>query len=245
MMGAVETGTVDVIVTWDLDRLTRRPMEAEAMWATVIDKGVRVVTCGGDDIDASGEGLMAARIKMAVAAEEVRKMSKRIRRKQQELAEDGKPVGLGAAQPFGYERGGMVVNEEEAAILRQAAADVLAGIPFTSIAKRWNAAGVRNPFPRKDEAGSVTSVGWRANSVKALLISPRPAGKRRHHGAVYPAAWPAILDEVTHERLVAVLGAKGGPRVFRGHESLEVTLKLAPTGATVGTVAVSVITPGS
>ncbi|MDA8046509.1 MAG: recombinase family protein [Actinomycetota bacterium] len=216
MMDAVRTGSVDVIVGWDLDRITRRPAEAEEMWKLLLDVGhVRVVTVSGDDVDlATGDGLLVARIKMAVAAEEIRKMSQRIRRKHLELAQDGKPVGLGAAQPFGYKPGGMEVNEDEAALLRRAGEDVLAGVPVTAIAREWNEQGVRSPFPRK------TTNGWRAESVRALLVSPRPAGLRRHspgNGPVveYPAVWPAIIDRATHDRLVAALSAgrgKGAPR---------------------------------
>lgn len=218
MMTDVAAGTLDVIVAWDLDRITRRPSEAERMWDALLEAGdVRVATVGGDDVDLrTGEGLMVARIKLAVAAEEVRKMSRRIRSKHQELAEKGLPVGLGAAGlkpgstgwPFGYQRGGMVIDEGEATILRQAAKDVLAGIPVTSIARQWNEAGVRSPFPRK------TELGWRAQSVVALLMSPRPAGLRRHieDGIVvlYKAQWPAILDLATHEQLVSTLGANRG-----------------------------------
>ena len=60
-----------------------------------------------------------------------------------------------------------------------------------------------------------TTLGWRSESVKALLISPRPAGLRRHRigdgpVALYPAAWPAIIDAATHDRLVTMLTAKAG-----------------------------------
>jgi hypothetical protein len=49
---------------------------------------------------------------------------------------------------------------------------------------------------------------WNGTVVKAVLTNPRQAGLRVHRREVIgPAAWPAVLDRVTHERLIAVLTA--------------------------------------
>ena len=43
---------------------------------------------------------------------------------------------------------------------------------------------------------------WEETSLVKTLESPRLAGLREWQGKTYPAQWPAILDEDTHERLV-------------------------------------------
>jgi len=78
--------------------------------------------------------------------------------------------------------------------------DVLAGeASLHEIARRWNGLGVLTPQRNRLLNGTV---------VKAVLTNPRQAGLRVHWREVIgPAAWPAVLDRVTHERLVAVLTA--------------------------------------
>ena len=59
-------------------------------------------------------------------------------------------------------------DPEEAALIRQAAADVLAGVRIGDIARKWNAAGVR-------QASGITG-RWHPTTIRSLLTSPRNAG---------------------------------------------------------------------
>ena len=53
---------------------------------------------------------------------------------------------------------------------------------------------------------AVTGRPWRTAVLQRLLLSARIAGLRQHQGAtVGKAAWPAIIDEATHERLKVLL----------------------------------------
>jgi site-specific DNA recombinase len=62
---------------------------------------------------------------------------------------------------------------------------------------------------------------WAGSTLRRMLISPRIAGLREHNGDVVgDAAWPAIIDRATHDRLVGLLGDEsrrpanyGRPRV--------------------------------
>lgn len=80
-------GAVDAVCVWDLDRLVRKPSELED-FVKVLDKaGVTKLAFVGGSINVdTSDGLLVARIKAAVAAEEAAKMGKRIRRsKRQEF----------------------------------------------------------------------------------------------------------------------------------------------------------------
>jgi hypothetical protein len=47
---------------------------------------------------------------------------------------------------------------------------------------------------------------WAGSTLRRMLISPRIAGLREHHGEVVgDAVWPAIIDRATHDRLVGLL----------------------------------------
>ena len=86
--------------------------------------------------------------------------------------------------------------EDEAALVKDAYADLLTGASLKGIAKRWN------------DQGSVTTMGgpWRHDNVRGVLRNPRYAGLRSYRGEVVgPATWPAVVDEETHAAAVALL----------------------------------------
>jgi site-specific DNA recombinase len=201
MLADARAGQLDVLVLYDLDRLTRVPRVGE----DIIDLaagGLSVVDGNGVYDLQSGDGRHRFRNAINNAALESDKTSKRMRRKKEQLAADGRPAGSGRA--FGYELDGMTVRKAEAKLLRDAAKAVIAGASLTSVARKWNAVGVEPPQSRKGT--------WTATQVRAVLTNPRHAGLRAHKGEVIgPAAWPAILKPETHERLTAALAKNRRP----------------------------------
>ncbi len=189
-------GTRDGLVVWHPDRLHRSPTELETFIDLVERTGIPVGSVTAGDIDlTSPTGRMTARIVGAVARHESDHKAERIRRKHLELAEDGKVPG-GGRRPFGFEKDRTTLREAEAAHIREAAQQVLAGSGVRTIASAWNVRSVP----------SVTGTPWSATTVKRLLRSGRIAGWREHHGLlVADAEWPAIIDLVTHRRLRAIL----------------------------------------
>jgi len=192
----IKRGAVDAVATWDLDRLTRRPIELEDFVAVCDQAGVTQLAFVGGNVDmGTGDGLLVARIKGAVAAEEVRKTRQRIKRKHQELAERGLSHG-GGTRPFGFEEDRVTIREPEAVLIREAASRVLAGETLYAIRKDWIERGVR----------SVTDKPWSVTGIKAFLTRPRTVGLRQHQGQVIgEASWPAILDRQTWDQVCAVL----------------------------------------
>lgn len=191
----IAAGRVDAVAVWDLDRLHRRPMELEEFTLACERAGVTQLATVTSIVDmGTGDGMLVARIKGAVAAEEVRKTTARIRRKKLELAERGLPSGGGRA--FGYARDGMTIVEPEAAMIREAANKVLDGATLASIRDRWQASGI------PPVGGGV----WSTKSVRNTLIRPRYCGDREHNKVVIGfAAWPAILQRDTWESVNAIL----------------------------------------
>jgi DNA invertase Pin-like site-specific DNA recombinase len=199
----IAEGRVDVVVVWDLDRLHRRPIELEGFWEACHKAGVTKLASVAGEVDfGTGEGMLVARVKGAVAAEEARKISRRVRRKQQELAERGKPAG-GGTRPFGFEKDGMTIRADEAALIREAADKLLGGASLYSVQQEWESDEV--PTAKGTRADG-TRVKWSVTSIKTTLTRPRIAGLRQYQGQVVgDAAWPPILDRETWERLSVVL----------------------------------------
>ena len=188
-------GLVEAVVVWDLDRLHRRPVELEEFLDLADRYKVALASVGGDVDLATPQGRMVARIKGAVARQEVEQISRRLRRKQLELAQAGK-VSNGGIRPYGYTNDRVRVLPEEAEIIREAARRVLAGESLGGIAANLTVRGI----------ATVRGGPWSRTSLRELLLRPRIAGLRQYQGAVIgPATWPAILDRDTYEGVRAAL----------------------------------------
>ncbi len=89
-----------------------------------------------------------------------------------------------------------VIHPEQAQIVQEMAQAVLAGDSLRALAAELN---------RRGEV-TVTGKPWNANALKLVLLRPRNIGMRVHQGQVVGrGTWEPILDEQTHQRLVAML----------------------------------------
>lgn len=191
----VTAGRIDGVLAWELDRIFRDPLEAEEFWLRCERIGMCHFATLSDDVNiTSGDGIMVARIKAAVAAEEARKIAQRTRRKALELADRGLPPG--GPRHFGYSRDRQTVVAEEAAIIREMMRRATQGERLFPLCNELNARGV------------ITTAGgpWQVQSLRKILLSPAITGLRVHQGAVHgEAAWTPIVDRAEWEACRAVL----------------------------------------
>lgn len=103
MLSEIEAGSIDGLLVWHQDRLSRRPIDLEHFFEVIdragISGNVRTVARNADY--QAGDGILTARLLSAVAANESATKSRRIRRKKEELAAAGLPI-TGGRRPFGY-----------------------------------------------------------------------------------------------------------------------------------------------
>lgn len=184
MLADAAAGRIDAVVAWDFDRLTRQPRQLEAFVDQCTAAGVRELVTVSDNVNlGTGDGLLVARIKGAVAAEEARKIGQRVARKMQELAEEGRPNG--GRRPYGFTSNRIDHDPVEAAALRAAADTILGGDTVTAAAR-------------------LTSLS--PSALKRVLCSPRVAGLRQHRGEVIgDACWAPIIGRADWERLRGLL----------------------------------------
>lgn len=203
----IVAGKIDVVVAWKLDRLWRRARDFADLDEACETAGARIVTVV-DGIDtATSAGRLVATMMTGVARAEAENLSIRQRRKQAQLAREGKISG-GGWRLFGYERLMKGVVEGEAAMIRDAVARVLGGESVSSVCRDWNARGL------------VTTVGnpWQPGAFTRTLSSPQMAGRRFYQGVYYEAVWPGIISIEEHERLLRLIGSrKRGPAAGRSH----------------------------
>jgi site-specific DNA recombinase len=235
MLHAIEHRTIDAVVVWDVDRLTRTPAELEHFISLADSHGLALASIGGEVDLATPQGRLTARIKGSVARHEVEQMSRRLKRKFQENAKAGKSHGV---MPFGYRRERIldengrdvgtrdVVVPSEAEAIRELYARAIAGDTLRYLAKYLNDQGFRtgrgNTF-----AGNV---------VGNMLRRPRYAGHRTHAGQIIGKGdWEPIISQDTYDQAMAVLTAPGR-RHSRGLEPKHLLSGIALCGRCGGTM---------
>ncbi|BBX23047.1 site-specific recombinase DNA invertase Pin [Mycolicibacter terrae] len=194
LLAAMEAGEIGGLLCWHTDRLYRSMKDLERLIEIADARRVQIRTVNGGDLDLStSAGRMLARILGSVARQESEHKGERQRRANDQAAAAGKWVS--ANRPFGYTIKGEIVPEE-AAMIRQAARDVLASKSIRAVSKEWIAAGVTGTRGRP----------FTSPNVRRLLMNPRYAAIVVHRGReVGPGQWEPILDVDTHRGLVAFL----------------------------------------
>jgi DNA invertase Pin-like site-specific DNA recombinase len=215
LLQALGDGELDGIVTYDLDRFARQPVDLERALKIYDARPGLVFATVQSDIDLSTpDGRTMARVMVAFANKSSMDTSRRVKRKHLELAQQGVPVG--GNRPFGYKADKRRLEPKEAKLIRQAAQDVLAGVGLHTICRRWNEAGV------KTTRGNL----WQKPVLRNMFLSPRLAGyrvyqggiARRDDGSPVTGLFPPVLDEATWRAVCAVITdpSRSGPHVHSG-----------------------------
>lgn len=227
----VETGEIDVLVTWeasraqrnltaynDLRELCERTSTSWAYSGTVYNLG--------DRSDRFRTGLDAL-----VSEDEADRISERVRRGVRSAAMSGKPTGR---KLYGYTRTydertgellGQVPDGVRSEVVVEVARRFLAGESLMALARDLNRRGV----PTSTGQGK-----WENLRLSRLLRNPAYNAQRVHRGKVVgPAEWPAILDDETFARLT-VKFADPTRRTTRGGTTKHLLTGIARCGVCGG-----------
>lgn len=193
MLGDIESGSIKAVVSWDLDRLHRRPIELEHFMELADQKRLALATVTGDVDLSTDNGRLFARIKGAVARAEVERKSARQKRAARQSAESGR--GWGGRRAFGYDQDDLPM-EPEAALLRTAYTAVLSGLSLHAIASEWNRNNILTTAGNK----------WSGSTVRQTLVNPRNAGWRSYRGEIVAdAEWVPIVSQDIWHGVVGIL----------------------------------------
>jgi DNA invertase Pin-like site-specific DNA recombinase len=206
---------VDVVIVWRLDRLARSVLDTLVLlneWSTA---GVATASAT-ENIDLTtpiGRAMVAL---IAIFAEmEADAIKERQRGSIDQLRRNGRFAG--GAVPYGYvpvprpDGPGrvLVIDEEEAKVIRECVELVRSGHSLGYITRLLNERGVwapRSEARRLMRAGKDATAAdrgrWRVQSVRGLLVSDHLAGRQTHRGQVLRdpdsdlpvVMWPPIID---------------------------------------------------
>ncbi|MFG2293099.1 recombinase family protein [Streptomyces sp. NPDC048603] len=204
LVSDLKDGTIDGIITYDLDRLTRQPRELERL-VDLYEVNPKLVfaTIVGDIDLSSSDGRTMARVMVAFADKASADTGRRVARKHRELADNGKNGGGFPA--FGWKSNRIAVDHAQAALITKAHEDLLAGSRLATIVREWQAKGVQT------SRGTPRPISRTA--VRTILRNPRLAGFRAVKGQIHYGAdgqpvrgeWEPICTPERLEAVTAVL----------------------------------------
>lgn len=219
MLADIAAGKIDAVVVWDLDRLTRSPKELEEFFEVCDAAKLKAMATYTGDIDlGTRTGQFMARVLGAHAKKSSDDTAARVRRASDDKAAKGEWKNTGM-RPYGYrwdaESKQLLVVEEEAALVREAADRILKNESRRSIVRDWTKRGLR----------SSNDGPWTITRLNRVLRSPRIAALRVHRGEVVgEGKWEPLLDRETWNRVTRRITREGNRHPGRQRHVLTGTL---------------------
>lgn len=212
------SGEFDGLIADDLDRVARDPRDLEDLIDVVESRRPRIPVesvTGSLRLNNDADVTMA-RVMVAVANKSSRDTARRVARKHEELAAEGKRGG-GGFRGYGYTITGDPL-EEEFKVLNEIGDRILGEWDG------WTAEQRKKVDPEIGESlnsiaddlehrkvPTATGVPWSGRSVGSVVSKPSVAGLRAHKGEIVgTAVWPAAIPRPRWERIVERLAMRAG-----------------------------------
>lgn len=205
MLREIEGGRIDAVVAWHADRLYRKVTDLAGLIDIARAHNTQIATVKAGHIDlTTPTGRLVAGLLAQVAVYEVDHKTERWSRSWRQHREAG-AIATNGTRLFGYTRDGQL-ELAEAEVVRQMAADVLAGVPLAALSRQLQERGI---------VGTRGSA-WRPTSIRQYLLNPRIAGwSTLGREIVGEGQWEPILDRETWDVLRAMLQSRTAPTPVR------------------------------
>lgn len=212
MIEKMKAGEIDAVFVYTQDRLQRNEIDYFEFLNVMLEKKIDLFE-DGRKVDLDDESMrMLGGFKAVIAASERRKTGKKVKSAIVKAVSMGKVSGV---IPYGFtrdEEGYMVVNEEEAKIVRHIFDRyVNHGEGYLHIARWMNEQGIptryntiggewvhRNKYTRELHKIQRESVQWTAGTVKSVLANTVHKGVRMYDGVAYEC--PRLVEDAIWER---------------------------------------------
>jgi site-specific DNA recombinase len=202
LLADVEEGLVDVVVVYKIDRLSRSLMDFSKLVEIFDRNGVTFVSVTQSFNTTTSMGRLTLNILLSFAQFEREVTAERIRDKIR--ASRMKGMWMGGNVPLGYvvKDRKLVVEEDEAAIVRSIFARFLQVGSGTVLARELRAEGVRGKTGRLIDKGALYK----------LLNNPIYRGLAVHRGESFPGEHAAIIESDTWDKVQTILAENARTR---------------------------------
>nr|WP_255454047.1 recombinase family protein [Cryobacterium sp. TMS1-13-1] len=203
MVNDYKAGAFTNLICYDIDRLSRQPVQIE-WWLEAAEQGqLLIITETGEADTSTDSGRLFIRLKVVVAKAEIERKGERQKRAIVQKLERGEPYA--GVRLTGYSMDGQII-EEEAAVIRRIFQTFLAGGTLYGIAGELTKAGIKT---RRGNAN------WPTSTVRTILTNPRYISRVQHTSlhkktkakivTEYAGDWVPIIDDPTFHAVQARL----------------------------------------
>ena len=201
LLADVEARRIDVIVVYNVDRLTRSLADFAKLVEMFDRHDVSFVSVTQSFNTTTSMGRLTLNVLLSFAQFEREVTGERIRNKIS--ASKKKGMWMGGVVPLGYrvEERGLHIVDDHAAIVRSLFRRYLEAGSVVRLKQRLDAEGVRIPI-RIDAAGRSTGGGlFSRGHVHRLLSNPIYVGRIAHKGQVHDGQHPPIVPQELWEQV--------------------------------------------
>jgi site-specific DNA recombinase len=215
LMAAVDSGEVNVIVTYKLDRIGRSLPDFYAFWQRLERKGVEFVSATQNFDTSTPMGRLMLNVLLSFGQFERELTAERTAHKLGERAKHGRWNGGWCPLGYEYDKATQQLRPqaEEAKLIEDVYGLAVKLRNATEVAKALNAAGKRTRqrvLIRKDGSQRVVGVKrFRCDRVDAIVSNPIYKGVIRHGDEEYPSQHPALVSKDLWDRANKALHPTG------------------------------------
>lgn len=206
MIDDIQEGIIDSIFVFDQSRLERNPQIRYVIKRIFKENNIKLFTQNGEVQSNNDEEEMFGDLMSVYNQYYVKITSKKIKSVLRRNAKEGKAHS--SIFPYGYgkdDKGYLIVNEEEAEIVKRIYHESLQGLGTNKIAERLNDDGiltrynkiskgtikVKNRYTKKISERDKTEIKWAGNTVRGIIKNPIYKGERHFGGDIFDA--PIII----------------------------------------------------
>ena len=194
LLADISGGLINTIVVYKVDRLTRSLADFAKIVESFDKKGVSFVSVTQQFNTTSSLGRLTLNVLLSFAQFEREVTGERIRDKV--AASKKKGMWMGGFVPLGYNNVShqLVINQEEAEIIRCIFARYLELRSVTTLQQELRAQGVRSKQRMTADGRQLGGAVLSRGTVYHLLSNPVYIGKTLHKGILHPGKHETILD---------------------------------------------------
>ena len=218
LMADIDTGRVDCVVVYKVDRLSRSLLDFTQIMEALEKRGISFVSVTQQFNTTSSMGRLTLNILLSFAQFEREIISERTRDKIAAARRKGKWSGGRPVLGYDVAPGGgrLVVNEDEAARVRAIYEAYLDRQSLIETIKELDARGWTNKRWVTKKGHESGGAPFNKHSLYSLLTNVLYIGRLTYKDEIHDGEHPAIVDEETFQRAGQILkrnGATGGRHV--------------------------------
>ena len=225
LLADVAAGSVQIIVVYKVDRLTRSLADFARIVETLDERGASFVSITQQFNTTTSMGRLTLNVLLSFAQFEREVTGERIRDKI--AASKKKGLWMGGNTPIGYavRDRTLEVVPEQADLVRTLFEKYLKAASVDELVRDLNAQGLRTPIRKTLKGTDCGGARYSVGAVRHILKNPVYLGQIRHKTAVYPGQHPPIIDQALFDqvqtRLLDGVRREGGQKLIGSNASLK------------------------